>query len=438
MDITSTIIAISSPPGRSARGLIRVSGPECAALLAPHLADVDLSVRGVVSARFCIGERDLPVLLLQMPSPHSYTSEDTVEMQTAGNPLLLAQIIDAVIESGITRGLSVRHANPGEFTYRAWYHGRMSLDRAEGVAALIAAESDVELDAARHAFLGGTNRLITPISTGLAQVLALVEAGIDFADEEDVVAISSGHLRSRLDLMSSKLQSAVESHGGGEPVDGRCRVVLRGPANAGKSTLFNALLGRKRVVTHDAAGTTRDAIVERGCIGGQDVLLVDTPGDDGDIVSAAAEDAQHEADIVLWCDPVARDSTLLGDRVLFVQTKRDLAPSDAGSDVRVCAFDTGDVSRLATVIAAAIQGRRASRGHLSLTHRQQGLAQAARQCMLDAVGIASGDRAESGLTRPAEVAALLRAGLNDLGAITGEIPPDDVLGLVFAGFCVGK
>jgi tRNA modification GTPase len=268
--------------------------------------------------------------------------------------------------------------------------------------------------------------------------LALVEAGIDFADEEDVVAISSGDLQTRLDLMSLKLQSVAESHGGGEPVDGRCRVVLRGPANAGKSTLFNALLGRKRVVTHDAAGTTRDAIVERGSIGGQDVLLVDTPGDDGDIVSASAEDAQHEADIVLWCDPVPRDSTPLGDRMVFVQTKRDLTPGEADSDVRVCAFDTGDVSRLAAIIAGAIQGRRAARGHLSLTHRQQGLAQAARQCMLDAVGIASGDRAESGLTRPAEVAALLRAGLNDLGAITGEIPPDDVLGLVFAGFCVGK
>ena len=438
MDITSTIVAISSPPGRSARGLIRVSGPECAALLAPHLADADLSVRGVVNTRLCIGERDLPVLLLQMPAPHSYTSEDTVEVQTAGNPLLLAQIVDAVIESGIARGLSVRHATAGEFTYRAWYHGRMSLDRAEGVAALIAAESDVELDAARHAFLGGTSRLISPIATGLAQVLALVEAGIDFADEEDVIAISSGDLRSRLDSMSSQLQSVFESRGGGEPVDGRCRVVLRGPANAGKSTLFNALLGRKRVVTHDAAGTTRDAIVERGCLGGQDVLLVDTPGDDGDTVPAAAEDAQHEADIVLWCDPAPRNNTTFGDRVVFVQTKRDLTPGDAGSDVRVCAFDPADVSRLAAVIAGAVQGRLAARGHLSLTHRQQGLAHAAQQCMLDAAGITSGERAESGLARPAEVAALLRAGLDDLGAITGEIPPDDVLGLVFAGFCVGK
>jgi tRNA modification GTPase len=438
MDIESTIIAISSPPGCSARGLIRLSGPDCKALLGPHARDCDLSIRGSASTRLVIGELDIPVLLFCMPAPASYTTEDVVEVQLPGNPLLLARVVDAMVESGVSRGLAVRHAIAGEFTYRAWHHGRLSLDRAEGVAAIIAAESEAELDAARHAFKGGTGQAISPIAASLAGVLSLVEAGIDFADEEDVVVITAGDLASRLGALTDQLAAVAASRAGGEPVDSRCRVVLRGPANAGKSTLFNALLGRERVVTHDEAGTTRDAIVEPARLGGQHVLLVDTPGDDDGGVAAAAEDAHRESDVIVWCEPPGMNTAPNAQAdLLVIHTKRDLRPTP-GRPGSVCAFDPSDVAGLADLIGEAARRRRTASNYLGMTHRQTGLAAAARHGMMDAIEIGSKEPASGGLTRPAEVAALLRLSLDDLGAITGTIPPDDVLGLVFAGFCIGK
>ncbi|MDP6600916.1 MAG: 50S ribosome-binding GTPase [Phycisphaerales bacterium] len=437
MDLDSTIIAVSSPPGPSALGMIRLSGSEAADVLMRVCEGIDLDAREVHTTRLNLGGWSLPVVVLFMPGPRSYTTEDVLEVQLPGNPLLLEGTVDRLIELGRADGLSVRRALPGEFTFRAWHHGRLSLDRAEAVASIIAARSDEELEAAHHAFEGQTGAAISPIADALADVLALVEAGIDFSDEEDVVVMTTGSLRGRLRSLAERLDKHAGGGSGEESTDVRPRVVLRGPANAGKSTLFNALLGRDRVITHDLAGTTRDAIVEATKIGDHEVLLVDTPGDqDGAATPALA--AQHESDVVVWCSPGEDNASPAGS--VHLRTKRDLRPETDHGKLDVCAFDPDDVDRVRCIIAEALRRRATSPAgqRLVVTQRQRGLIEQARLTITAANELLPEHSPTAGPDRPAEIAALLRQALDDLGAITGETSPDDVLARVFANFCIGK
>jgi tRNA modification GTPase len=437
VDLDSTIIAVSSPPGPSAVGLIRLSGGESAAVMAELFEGIDWRTRGVHTTRMAMDAWSLPVVVMLMPGPTSYTTEDVIEVQLPGNPLLLEGVIDRLIESGVARGLAVRRALPGEFTYRAWHHGRLALDRAEAVSSIIAANSTEELAAARHAFEGQTGRTITPIADDLADVLALVEVGIDFSDEEDVVVIPAGTLVSRLSGIAGRLGAHLGAVVGAESMDARPRIVLRGPVNAGKSTLFNALLGSNRVVTHEYAGTTRDAIVEPLLIGVHDVLLVDTPGDE-DAACALATAAEDESDLVVWCSPSCGTDAPAG--VLRVRTKHDLRREEDRDALDLSAFESEDVDRLRVRIADALTLRSMSGAgqRLTVSQRQGGLIERARAAIAGAIDQTADAPPAAGLSRPAETAALLRQALDDLGAITGTIPPDDVLGRVFASFCIGK
>lgn len=437
MDLDSTIIAVSSPPGPSTVGLIRLSGSEATHVLADSCGGHRLQARGVHATRLGLGDWSLPVVLMFMPGPQSYTTEDVIELQVPGNPLLLEGIINRLIESGLNRGLAVRRALAGEFTFRAWHHGRLPLDRAEAVSSIIAANSNEELAAARYAFEGQTGRAITPIADDLADVLALIEAGIDFSDEEEVITIASETLVSRLGVLADQLERHLGTSAGSESIDPRPRIVLRGPTNAGKSTLFNALLRAERTVTHDRAGTTRDAIVESARFGVHDVLLVDTPGDEESVFTPAST-AEAESALVVWCSP-AGDVAASGG-VLPVRTKADLRPDMDRTPADVCAFDPEDVERLRGRIAESLTLRSICDAgqRLSVSQRQRSLIERAMNAMGAAVEQTAGTPAAAGLPRPAETAALLRQALDDLGAITGAIPPDDVLARVFAGFCIGK
>jgi tRNA modification GTPase len=396
-----------------------------------------IGLRGVVPGRLKICDWDMPTLLLCMPAPGSYTTQDVVELQVPGSPLLLERVVDELVESGRARGLAVRHAVAGEYTYRAWHAGRLSLDRAESVAAMIAAHSEAGLTAARRSFDGGVSAVITPVVDQVAGVLARVEAGIDFADEEDVVAITVAELRESLAASAEALHQHLRSFRGGEAPEGLPRVVLRGPANAGKSTLFNALLGADRVVTDAQPGTTRDAIVEHATFGGVSMLLVDTPGDEG-ASYAAADDAEEEADLIVQCSTAPCEDAATPDGVLSMRTKRDLRDSQSAGPRDVSAFDPADIVRVRQWIAASISTRRSHGGEavLAVSLRQRSLAEGAASAIVAAMNLEPLDGV--GLTRPAEVASMLREALDRLGAIVGTIPPDDVLDRVFASFCIGK
>ena len=225
MDATATILAVSSPPGRSARGLVRISGRDAFALMRLRLdpCPPDEGVpRSIIPARLQFGDADLPVLVLTAPGPATATGEDVVELQAPGNPHLLARIIDALIEVGTDAGLDVRLAEAGEFTARAFFNGRCSLTEAEGVAATIAACSDAQLQAASMLRTGRLGTMAMELSESIAGMLSLVEAGIDFTDEEDVVAIAPGALLERLAPVRERVREVLERSIGME--------LLQGPA----------------------------------------------------------------------------------------------------------------------------------------------------------------------------------------------------------------
>ena len=229
------------------RGIVRICGSDAFALLEPHL-QIALR-RGVHRACLSVSAFGrLSVWAFVFPAPHSYTGDDSVELQLPGNPIVLERVIDALIASGRERQLDVRRAEPGEFTARAYLNGRLTLTQAEGVAATIAAQSDAELDAARLLLSGRLADFAQRLAEDLAAALALVEAGIDFTDQEDVVAISPVDLHARFVDLRARLDDQLAHAVGMERLQAIPWVVLVGAPNAGKSALFNALLNRERAV----------------------------------------------------------------------------------------------------------------------------------------------------------------------------------------------
>ena len=260
-----------------------------------------------------------------------------------------------------------------------------------------------------------------------------MEAGIDFADEEDVTVMTSDAVSRESARLAGLVEAHVNATKGMERESGRPRVVLRGPANAGKSTLFNALLGQTRVVMDSVAGTTRDAIVQSVTIGGVDVCLVDTPGDEARS-SLVATEAESSADFIVWCDPQGGGPPL----TMHVQTKRDLSPQAPHPPAAVSAWSKEDVASLKIAIAEEVANRSSSAARVASSERQRALLHDAMRDLRAVESMCTDPSGHQAVERPAEVAALMRAALDSLGGVTGEVPPDDVLGLVFSGFCIGK
>ena len=315
-----------------------------------------------------------PCLLIRYDGPRSYTGEDAAEIVVPGNPVLLERIAARLVaEPGL------REAQPGEFSARAYLNGKMTLAQAEGVAALIAAGTDEQLGAAAELMTGRTGERYRAWADEAANLLALVEAGIDFTDQEDVVPIAPARLAARLDALSAAIRADLGAAAGSERLTDVPRVVLVGPPNAGKSTLFNALLGRARAMVSPVAGTTRDAIVEdldlsREVACGPLVSLIDLAGLDAapgggesEIERGAQEQARAEiqrASVVLLCDPRGRFEWPLdfpaACPLIRVRTKADLpvACDGHGEAIGVCALDGWNLGVLRRAIADAAFGSR--------------------------------------------------------------------------------
>lgn len=428
MDLETTIVAVSSPRGNSSRSLIRAAGKTLFASI--EQIGLQYKVQQCVASTLHLPEGELPVLVMSFAASSSYTGQDTIEIELPNNEFLLKSVIKKIIDA-----TSGRHAEAGEFTARAFFSGNMSLSEAEGVCATISASNDGELRGAAMLRKGTLNRVVSSISEQLVKTLALVEAGIDFTDEEDVVAINDHALSASIQSVAKPLQFIVDGKIAMATLQHLPQVVIAGSPNAGKSTLCNALLGHARVVVSSVAGTTRDAIREPMWFGDKEAILIDIAGLE-DATSQLSTSAQmtankmiEQADLILWCvapDEIAPEK--LKSNMLVVYTKSDLMHNK--SNHSVCALTGEGIKRLKHVVEERLFSVPSpSEDAFALLPRHEVHLQEALRSLQDA-------SSNYGVRELA--AASLRDALNSLGSITGNVTPDDVIGKVFASFCIGK
>ncbi len=470
-----TITAAASgwtPASRSPRALIRLSGPGVPNLLDRLLRPMPGRSWSILRADMRLTEAlELPLLVIRYDPPRSYTGEAMAELVIPGNPILIERVL-----ARLTAEPDVREAGPGEFSARAFLNGKLTLAQAEGVAAAIAAASERELAAAESLLAGRTGERYHRWADALATMLALVEAGIDFTDQEDVVPIAPRDVKRGIEKLRDAIHAELGRESGAEQPRHAPRVVLVGPPNAGKSTLFNALLGRKRAVESPLAGTTRDALAEDldlsgvahlpgggGGRGGK-VLLIDLPGLDDSPTSgpdAAAQAVSKEeirrADILIVCRPADSPagprsgpesfSDAQGHNrrpsIIRVTTKSDLPHSLTGGSatplesdtIGVCALDGWHVGVLRRAIADATWAERDAGATAVLPRHRLALTTVGKRLIAAADLV---DARAHALAFPETVAGELRSALDALAELTGDVSPDDIIGRVFATFCVGK
>ena len=429
-----TIVAISSPPGRSLRGLIRLSGPEAATILG-SLVHPSPSSRDLIPVH--LKSPPIPAWAIRFDAPRSYTGQCVAELQVPGHPALLDRLLHQTIAAG------ARLAEPGEFTFRAYTAGKIDLIRAEGIAATITAESQGQLRAAKMLRRGMLGSLAAEIVEIMGQQLALVEAGIDFVDQEDVVPIAPKELDKNLNQVRQRLAELLDHSRSWGTIEAVPRTVLVGPPSCGKSTLFNALLGRQRAVVDPQPGTTRDVLEESLQLTdrrGRDIetMLVDIAGlDRPDAaldrqIQRLARRAIERADLLLIVNGSESSADVLK---LHLHTKSDLGP---GPGLNVSARTGHNLNTLRAAIAERLGDRGISVAADSLVLQPRH--EAALRATLEAIDTARRLLEPDKLMIESNelVASHLRSALDELAGLGGQLTPDDVIGRVFATFCVGK
>lgn len=434
----STIAAIASPPGPGARGVIRISGPRAFELVraaARFESDEALETRGAWRGRLDDGEGTQPLLALAMPGPRSFTREDVCELHLPGSPPLLA----AALARLVTLGAEL--AAPGEFTRRAFESGRIDLSQAEGVLELVQAHDEAERRAATALLFGGLSQRLASLRARLLDVRVLCEASLDF-DEADTGHVPSEDLRSRALAIAEELDAALGWERSRTRRAERPRVVLVGPPNAGKSTLFNALVGGAALVS-ERAGTTRDALRGTWRLPTLECELVDTAGE-SEQFRALREDhpdrvaqrmAEHEreaADLVLRVYDAREPAPPCGAGELLVRAQCDRA-SGSGAGLSTSALLGGGLRELGQAVERALAARlTAAGGARELSERHVEALRRSRERVGEALALLE---AQGPLDLVAEA---LRAALDALDAIGGHTSPEDVLDALFARFCLGK
>jgi tRNA modification GTPase len=480
VNLDDTIVAIATPPGRGGMGVVRLAGPEAKAIALPMLR----LKRNLEPGSAVFGElvepgpggagaaaREQPTLLAggadpltvdpprdrqridevvvtYFAKPHSYSSDDIVEISAHGSPVVLGHIVELALARG------ARLAEPGEFTMRAFLNGRIDLTQAEAVRDLVESQTLYQAKVASQQLEGAVSRRVQPIKQNLVGLVAALEAGIDFA-EDDVSVLPAPQILERISAVHAPLAELARSFAYGKIVHQGLTLAIVGRPNVGKSSLFNRLVERERSIVTSAPGTTRDLVSETVAIGGIPVELVDTAGIRGALDEAESigvrksMEALAAADLVLVVVdaslPMApEDHQLLAQAAerpaILVENKADLASFESAAmvssreRVRTSAMTGEGIPELRAEIFRHIGGEpgaQAETGFLTNLRHQELVARST--AALDAARTAVGNKI------PHEMLLMdLYNALHPLDEITGATTTDDILNLIFSTFCIGK
>jgi tRNA modification GTPase len=445
-----TIVAISTPPGRGGIGIVRLSGPASRAIAEPLL-----KLRHPLApaqARFAeiidiTGDTLDEAVVTFFAAPNSYTSEDIVEIAAHGSPVLLDHLLRQCIAAG------ARLAEPGEFTQRAFLSGRLDLTQAEAVHDLIESTTLHQARIAAQQLGGSLSRQITPIKQQLTTLIAALEAGIDFA-EDDIDLLPQSEITAQIAAIQAPLIAPEQTFTYGRIVRDGFTLAIVGRPNAGKSSLFNRLVQRDRAIVTATPGTTRDLVTERVSFEGIPVELIDTAGlrhstDEAESIGITkSREAMAEADVVLLVldatEPLHEEDeaaiTSLEDRpLLIVVNKQDLANATqqthptAHPSIETSALTGAGLPELRHAILSLITKQAPNAETALLTNLRQ------QQSVIAAITALT--RANLATTKiiPHEMLLLdLYEALHSLDALTGSTTSDDILDLIFSKFCIGK
>ncbi len=458
MNLDDTIVAIATPPGRGGIGVIRLAGPKAREIALPmlqlkHELEPGRAVFGelVDLAEHQASQRIDEVVVTYFAKPHSYTTDDIIEISAHGSPVVLRHIVALCVSAG------ARLAEPGEFTMRAFLNGRIDLTQAEAVRDLIDSQTLYQAKIAAQQLEGALSKRLQPIKQKLVELIALLEAGIDFA-EDDVSVLPDVRILESIASIRAPLEQLAASFAYGKIVHEGLTLAIVGRPNVGKSSLFNRLVERERAIVTATPGTTRDLVSETVAIGGIPIKLVDTAGirqalDEAESIGIRKSlEALADADLVLVVVDATQgvnsdDEELLRNAesrpTIAVANKNDLArmgrPQAEGRSnhlpyIRTSAMTGEGIPELRAEVLRHIGGEAGAQGETGfLTNiRHQGLVQESLVDLQEATNAVTGKV-------PHEMLLLdLYNALRPLDAITGATSADDILNLIFSTFCIGK
>jgi tRNA modification GTPase len=447
-----TIVAVATPPGAGALAVVRVSGERAFsiadAIFRCRTRPADAPPRTVLLGEILgeAGEIVDEVLLVRFPAPHSYTGEDSIEISCHGGPYLVRRIVERVRSAG------ARLAEPGEFTRRAFRSGRIDLAQAEAVADLVRARTEGAARSALRQLRGGLSGRVSALREALLDLLAEVEADLDFAPEEDVPRYDGTRAREIVERAAAEVDGLVREGERGRIVRDGVRAVIVGKPNSGKSTLFNAFLGEDRAIVSSEPGTTRDFLEGETEIGGILFRLVDTAGVregargvEGEGIRRARKEGEEADLLIVVLDrsaPLsAEDRALLdetkGRKRVVVLAKSDLprrcgdAPAAAAARVEVSALRGDGMDALrAEVLRGVEAGGDETPGDAIVTSVRH----------IESFR-GAGEALRRALAAPEEgelLAQDLRDAIAHLGDVTGEGAGEELLDRIFSRFCIGK
>ncbi len=454
VNLDDTIVAVATPPGHGGIGVVRLSGTEAIAIAKPmlrlkHELQAGRAIFGeLIEASEDQGSPDHidEVVVTYYAKPHSYTTDDVVEIAAHGSPVVMRHIVEMAIARG------ARLAEPGEFTMRAFLNGRIDLTQAEAVRDLIESQTLYQAQVAAQQLNGALSRRLQPIKQQLVELIATLEAGIDFA-EDDVSVLPAEQILARMDAVRAPLEALANSFTYGKLVHEGLTLAIVGRPNVGKSSLFNCLVERERAIVTATPGTTRDLVSETVAIVGIPIRLIDTAGirqtedEIEQIGIQKSREALADADLVLMVTDVSQpnheeDQKLLvfieNRAAIFVENKSDLVAKSTSAlqenRVRTSTITGEGIAQLREAILRNVAGE----GGAAIN---AGFLTNSRHQSLVAQSLGSLDAAKTAVAAkvPHEMILLdLYNALRPLDEITGATTADDILNLIFSRFCIGK